>query len=82
MVIYRPGSARATDGFFDEMADLLARTATYAAPLLILGDMEGSGKGGKREGKGRRGMEAEGPPLLFKQIELWLWAYDTSAFHA
>jgi hypothetical protein len=38
VTLYRPGSAKVTEKFFDELSDLLEHTVIYAAPLLIFGD--------------------------------------------
>ena len=39
IVIYRPGSAYPSELFFEELADLFERSATYSASLVIAGDI-------------------------------------------
>ena len=39
VVIYRPGSKTVTLPFVREFADIIERTAAYAAPLVVLGDI-------------------------------------------
>ena len=39
IVVYRPGSAAVSELFFDEFADLLERTSTYASSLIIACDL-------------------------------------------
>ena len=39
VIIYRPGSVPAGVPFLDEFADILERTSEYAAPLVIVGDV-------------------------------------------
>ena len=39
IVVYRPGSSTPTGEFFDDLADVLERAATYACPLILLGDV-------------------------------------------
>ena len=39
LVVYRPGSSAPTSAFFDDFADVLERVASYACPVLILGDV-------------------------------------------
>jgi len=39
IVLYRPGSSVVTNAFFDDFADVLERTSTFACPLVILGDI-------------------------------------------
>src|SRR5664279_252111 len=39
VVVYRPGSAVVTGAFFNEFADILERTSSFASPIVILGDI-------------------------------------------
>ena len=39
VIIYRPRSVNPSSLFFKELADVVERTAVYAAPLVILGDV-------------------------------------------
>ena len=39
IVMYRPGSTAVSCTFFDEIDDVLERTATFASPIVILGDI-------------------------------------------
>jgi len=39
IVAYRPGATTPTAEFFDDLADVLERAATYACPLMLLGDV-------------------------------------------
>jgi len=38
VVLYRPGSEAVQQKFFDEMADVLDRFATYQMPIYVVGD--------------------------------------------
>lgn len=39
VVLYRPGSADVTNAFFEDLSDVLERSATYACPFILLGDI-------------------------------------------
>ena len=39
IVVYRPGSSCVNSAFFYEFDDILERTATFASPIVLLGDI-------------------------------------------
>ena len=39
IIIYRPGSLAVNSMFFDDFADIIERVAVFAAPLVIVGDV-------------------------------------------